>query len=451
MAGAYILGSPERTLARPTAGRRVIVVGGGLAGLSAADVLLRKGYAVTVLEASSALGGRVKSVGNLLSGKVLEAGGELIGPNQPLWMELAKRFELVLIPAADPNNEGANPVVMNGKRLPAAAAKRVLEEFEEAKRSLAKESHGVDPRRPWLHPQAKQLDAMSLAERIQRLDAIPQPTRELLIDYFSHYNGVPAEKQSLLAIYASLAGGGHERYWSDTDTLRCRGGAEQLPQKLGAAIGHENIRLSTTVTSIQVEERGVTVMVGKERWRADEVILALPPRVLSRLRMQPDVARPSAQMGNAVKHLLITKNRSWLPNSPDAVLSAGMTWETTAGQPGPGHALLLLQSNRLAERLVKGDSEARLKQSREALAPAFPDLQIEKEILFDWTSNPLVRGSYSFPALGQITAVKDSGATLLVGKLTCAGEHLSYAFPGYMEGALQSGRTAAEAIIRRDN
>jgi monoamine oxidase len=429
----------------------VIVVGGGFAGLSAADVLLQQGYGVTVLEASPALGGRVKSIHDALPGKVFEAGGELIGPNQPLWMELAKRFELTLIPASDPDNAGASPVVIGGKRLSAAAAKRVLEEFEEAKRILAKESHGVDPRRPWLHPKAKELDAISLAERIGGLDGIPQPTRELLIDYFSHYNGVPAKKQSLLAVYTSLAGGGHERYWSDTDTLRCRGGAQQLPQKLAAAIGQENIRLSATVTSIDVEERGVTVTIGKERLRADEVILALPPRVLSRLRIQPDVARPAAQMGNAVKHLLITRKRSWLPDSPDAVLSAGVTWETTAGQPGPGHALLLLQSNRLAERLVAGDSEARLKQSREALAPAFPDLKIEKEILFDWTSNPLVRGSYSFPALGQITAARDSGVTLMEGKITCAGEHLSYAFPGYMEGALQSGRAAAETLIRRDS
>lgn len=451
-AGGCLIGSAASGAdATRGGGKKVIVIGGGLAGLSAADSLLKGGYSVLVLEARSALGGRVKSLADVVPGKVLEAGGELIGPNQPLWMELAKRFELALVPAADPKNEGESPVVIDGKRLSASAAKRMLEEFGEVKRILAKESHGVDPRRPWLHSQAKELDARSLADRIRRLDGISQPTRELLLHYFSNYNGVPAEAQSLLAAYASLAGGGHERYWTDTDTLRCRGGAQQLATKLGSAIGKENIRLATPVTAIAVEDRAVIVMLDKERLSADEVILALPPHVVSQLKIQPQTPKPIAQMGNAVKHLLITKDRTWLPSSPEALLDTGVTWETTAGQPGPGHALLLLQSNKLAERLVAGTSQERMRFSQETLTPAYGDLHIEREVLYDWTANRLTLGSYSFPGLGQITRVKDSGRTLLEGKITCAGEHLSYAFPGYMEGALQSGRAAAEAIIRRDS
>lgn len=429
--------------------KRIIVVGGGLAGLNAAEALSQRGCSVLVLEANASVGGRVKSVRDFLPGKVLEAGGELIGPNQPNWMAAAKRFELELVPATDPANDGPTPVVIDGKRLAPAAAAKVLEEVEQLKHKLAEESQSVDPLVPWRHANAKTLDAQSLAGRLRNDSDLSPETRKLLEAYFGHYNGVPVEQQSLLAVYASLAGGGHDRFWTQTDTLRCQGGAQQLASRLTEALGKEQLRLSSVVTAIRAEDRGVSVEVGKEQLRADEVILALPPRVLARLRMEPKLVLPTFQMGNAVKHLLVTRDRSWRPDSPDALLDAGATWETTAGQPGPSHALLLLQSNAAAQRLCAARPEERLKLSSQAVAPAYPELHATKDVLYDWNGNERSLGSYSFPRPGQITRVRNSGRTLLPGKIHCAGEHLSYAFPGYMEGALASGLAAAEAIVER--
>jgi monoamine oxidase len=67
----------------------------------------------------------------------------------------------------------------------------------------------------------------------------------------------------------------------------------------------------------------------------------------------------------------------------------------------------------------------------------------------DWPSDPWSKASYSFPAPGQVTA---QGPTLRqgIGRLHFAGEYTSYAFMGYMEGALESGAAAARRIAARD-
>src|SRR5215510_7597074 len=67
-------------------GRRVIVVGAGLAGLACGHELHSAGYAVTVIEARNRVGGRVLTLRGLVPGKTVEGGGELIGANHPTWI-----------------------------------------------------------------------------------------------------------------------------------------------------------------------------------------------------------------------------------------------------------------------------------------------------------------------------------------------------------------------------
>jgi len=64
----------------------------------------------------------------------------------------------------------------------------------------------------------------------------------------------------------------------------------------------------------------------------------------------------------------------------------------------------------------------------------------------DWPSDPWVKGSYSFPAPGEVTTLGPQLQQPLGGRVYLAGEHTCYAFVGYMEGALQSGARAAKRI-----
>src|SRR3954471_23494588 len=78
--------------------RRVIVVGGGFAGLAAAYELLSAGYRVHVYEARNRLGGRVLSMPDVVSGKVVEGGGEFVGGNHPTWAAYKQQFRFDYAP-----------------------------------------------------------------------------------------------------------------------------------------------------------------------------------------------------------------------------------------------------------------------------------------------------------------------------------------------------------------
>ena len=72
-----------------------------------------------------------------------------------------------------------------------------------------------------------------------------------------------------------------------------------------------------------------------------------------------------------------------------------------------------------------------------------------KTQFIDWRNDPLARGTYSFPAPGQVTTIGpllDAG----LGRIHFAGEHCCPAFVGYMEGALQSGVRQAQQLAKRD-
>src|ERR687885_1727204 len=75
----------------------VVVVGAGLAGLSAARELRAAGRDVVVLEARDRVGGRTLNhpIGD---GKVVELGGQWVGPTQDRVLALAKDLGVATFP-----------------------------------------------------------------------------------------------------------------------------------------------------------------------------------------------------------------------------------------------------------------------------------------------------------------------------------------------------------------
>ena len=68
----------------------------------------------------------------------------------------------------------------------------------------------------------------------------------------------------------------------------------------------------------------------------------------------------------------------------------------------------------------------------------------------DWPSDEWTQCGYSFPAPGEVTTVGPMLREGVGGRLHFAGEHASYAFIGYMEGALNSGVALANRLAVRD-
>src|SRR5678815_4282420 len=73
---------------------KIIIAGGGVAGLFAARELSRQGYDITILEATERLGGRIHTIRNALFTQPVEKGVEFIHGNLPLTIKLLKEARI---------------------------------------------------------------------------------------------------------------------------------------------------------------------------------------------------------------------------------------------------------------------------------------------------------------------------------------------------------------------
>ena len=453
-AGALLLSDRFGSLAAQTKGGRVVVIGAGFSGLAAAHELSKAGYDVTVAEARNRVGGRVISFSDLVPGKNVEGGGELIGSNHPAWLAYAKQFGLEFLDVSE-EEDSEFPIVLDGKRLTSDQSEALWEEMEQAFNTIVADAAKVDADRPWTATNAAELDRRTLAAWIDAL-AVSPLCKSGLRTMMTADNGVVTEWQSYLANLAMVKGGGLEQYWTESEVYRCRGGNQQLAAKLVAAIGSARVLTRTPVRSVTLADRGAQVVLANGKTlEADHVVLTAPPPVWNKIAITP--ALPPAlmpQMGTNVKCLIGVRTPFWRrPEIAPDLLSDGpinMTWHATDGQKGAGDALVAFSGGPSADVCREWGAQ-RIPTYLRELAKVYPGIgsQYTRARFMDWPGDTWAKASYSFPAPGQVTA---QGPTLHdgIGRLHFAGEYAAYAFMGYMEGALHSGAAVARRIAERD-
>jgi monoamine oxidase len=454
-------------------GKRVIVIGGGFAGLACAHELMAANVDVRVLEARDRVGGRVLSFNKLCGGEFVpghnaEGGGELIGSNHPTWVALAEHFKLDLIEVSE-DKDTKDPAIWRGKSIEFERAAKLWEQLDAAHETLNASAKPIDANEPWKSPNAAALDAQSLRPWFDGLDKAIEGLDELgkacIAMEFEANNGVALDRQSLLGNLAAIKGGGVEKYWTDSETHRCKDGNQALALKLLGALGNR-VTLGTPVASVSRTGSGFVVKTAAgATHECDEVVVAVPPSVWSKILFNP--AFPTglrAQMGCNVKYLSHVKKRFW----KDAKLSqyglamgddtrTCMTWEgTDAQEDGEGGACLTVFSGAGAAQRALSDTPAerdrRFAAELELLFPGY-GANLVKTRFMDWPREQWTAASYSFPAPGQLMScgatLRKGGAAWGVPGLSFAGEHCSPAFVGYMEGALSSGVRVAKEIAAR--
>jgi monoamine oxidase len=457
-AGLLLSASESRSNQSPGKGRKVLVVGGGFAGLACAHELASAGCHVTVLEARDRIGGRVHSFTNLVRGKSAEGGGEFIGANHPTVLSYAAKFKLEFVDVAHHPAKVPQAVVLNGRRLTREELKSARPDVNRALDLMTEACRPVLPEEPWNTPDGKSLDTLSTADWLRGLD-ISALSRELVAAQLTGNNGVPVEFQSHLGNLAQIRGGGIERYWTDSERYRCSGGNDQFAKKLAGAFGLERIQLNAAVTRINTEGglARVTTVAGQVH-EADDVVLCAPPSTWDRIRFDPLLPqglRP--QMGQAVKFLNAVRDHFWKRRDmgPSSMSHGGIghTWLGTENQNATDQREVLISfiSGPAARNWSKHPEHSRTadyQRELELLQPGFLE-SVDTTMFIDWLNTPWTNGGYSFPAPGQITTqgpIMNQG----LGRLHFAGEHTCYRYVGYMEGALHSGVEAAKRVLKRD-
>jgi len=151
---------------------KVIIIGAGLSGLTAARELERKGFDVQIIEARDKVGGRNEAIVSKNKLK-LEVGGQWIGANQTEMFKLCQEFGLQLYPTY---NEGKNILYINGKVIKVGSQRGaipklnpfVLVDLDRAMKRVEKMAQSINLKKPWIHPKAREWDGMSLEVWIRK-------------------------------------------------------------------------------------------------------------------------------------------------------------------------------------------------------------------------------------------------------------------------------------------
>ena len=441
-----MVGGPQLAAARAA---RLVVIGAGFAGCSAAWFAARAGMAVTVIE-PRAPGGRVWSRSDLVEGRILEAGAELIGTNHPMWMALARHFGIALSAITTEDQYAAAhlamPLLLNGRPVSDDEQKVLYEEMDGVLHAWAKDAEVVtDPWKPWTAPDAAKLDAETLDAHIPA--GIGELTKAAIRTEYEMNNTTPASEQSWLANLAQIAAGGGYQYFEDSEVFRCAAGNQALAKNLAAKLNIDKHR----ATNIRIGERiFVDLDGGEHEGPFDYAVVALPSVSMEKLTIngKPFPYRAVGH-GPAVKYLSGTERRFWIGEglAPSGMSDQfGMTWEGTDNQMDTARFdLSVFAGGRTAKAAIDaGGTAAYFAPRIKALYPGYQTFHAE---FMNWPRR--IGMGYSTPRPGEVTTIQKSYAELIEGRIAVAGEHTSPAWFGYMEGALQSGLLAAVRVAQR--
>ncbi len=454
------------TTQRSTGDAGVVIVGAGLAGLTAATRLHQAGIRSRVFDAQRRVGGRAFTLRGHFPCKA-ELGGELVDTGHTSMRGLVRELGLTLVD----RDAGLEPGIERERYVMLGQSwteRQVVEMFRPVA-SLIRRDRALLGGREVSHahhtPAAESLDALSTGVWLER-NGVRGPLRALLDAAFTSELGRDLDGQSALTfLYAigaepdrfALYGDSDERYVvaEGSDAI-----ARTLASRLGDAVmpGHALVALRPRDDGrvrCVFDREGTTVEVD-----AGRVILALPFNQLRRVELgvelPPAKRRAIAELPYATntKVFITTTARPWREarSSGTTFHDGGVyheSWESVRAA-GTEHALLTAFSGgRLGVSLGESNPEAQGRRFAEALDTVFPgsaEAFTGRAARMHWPAAPFHEGSYACYGPGDWCRIGGEEATA-VGAVHFAGEHTSRRAPGFMEGAVESGERAAREVI----
>ncbi|WP_054900311.1 flavin monoamine oxidase family protein [Pseudomonas sp. NBRC 111131] len=422
-----------------------IVVGGGLAGLTAAYELQNKGWQVTLLEAKSGMGGR--------SGL---ATSEWIGNGkaQPVVNQYLDRFKLETLPA--PEFVRTPGYLIDGEYFSATdlatkqpATAEALKRYEKTLDDLARSID--DPLNPQATSTLFALDQINVSSWLDKLQ-LPATARQLINQQIRTRYDEPSRLSLLYFAQQNRV----YRGVSDRDLRAARlpGGSPVLAQAFVKQL--KTIKTSSPVTAIVQDKDGVTVKVGSVGYQADYLVMAVPLRALAKIQITPGLDN---------QHLAALKGTNYGWRDQLMLKFKQPVWESRARMSGEifsnaGLGMLWI------EPALKGGANVVINLSGDnaRLLQAFGDKQMVDQVLIRLHAfYPQARGAFTgYEVKRYSTDAGTGGAYLAYGpgqiskywrlwerpvqRIAFAGEHTDALYPGTLEGALRSGQRAASQV-----
>lgn len=440
-----------------------VVVGAGLAGLTAARELEAAGASVLVVEANDRVGGRTMT--RRVGGVPVEMGGQWVGPDQRRINALARELGVGIFPTEVPgrtvfDEDGRRSEYEEGGEVPFAdpdAASEVAEVFE----ALSRLAADVPAEAPWKAEKAREWDGQTL--ETWKLGQTRTTGARFYFDLAveSLYACEPRDV-SLLGVLSDITSsggfGGLFEIEASAEEHRLVGGAQELSERMARGL-EGRVVLGSPARRISQDAEGVLVESDELSVRAGAVVVSVPPALRGRIEYAP--ALPPAHdgltqrmpMGAVIKCSAVYDAPFWR----DAGLNGRA--ESDAGPckitcdnsiPGDDAGVLtgfVLGSD--ARRWGGRPAGERKRAVLECFARFFgrEALHPRGYAECDWGAEPHARGGYAgVPVPGFFL---DHGQAMRepVGRVHWAGTETATRWNGYMDGAVESGQRATRAVL----
>lgn len=440
----------------------VLVVGAGVAGLTAARRLSAAGRSVHVLEARDRVGGRTCTVP--FAGGPVDLGGQWIGPGQDRVIALARELGVGTFPQHHRGRKvaclGDGRVTYRGL-LPRVRLRALLE-LGLAMQRIDWRARKVALDAPWSTGDAAAWDQRTAGAWLDELARTPE-ARGLLEVATQAIFAADSDALSLLyflfyvrsgrgiTALTSIRGGAQQD--------RLVGGVQQLSQRLADRLmGH--VRLDSPVRAAAQDDHGVTVHTAAGPLRARTLVVAVPPALARGIDFAPALPPERAAlhadmpMGSVVKCVVAYERPFWREQgfSGEVVLDRGplrMLFDD-CGPDGTHPALVAFAVGSAAKAFgALPEAERRAEVLRtidRAFGTAPPPLAyIDK----DWTADPWSAGCYVGVMPPGLLTRAGEALRRPCGRIHFAGTETAVRWAGYIDGAIESGERAADEVLAR--
>ncbi len=442
----------------------VIIVGAGLSGMIAARKVLEAGLTPLILEADERVGGRILTQ-EAIPGVPVELGAQWIGDTHQRMFRLAAELGVETYPQYDKGETSydlAGSGVLRENEFHARFAAE-LKELELVLRHLDLLAADVPVDAPWQAPRALEWDAVTAGAWYDAQGLSPV-ARTLLEICTVGILAVPTAEVSFLHLLFTIQTCGvTSELFAESEggaqTTRFIGGTSEIPRRLAALVG-DRIVLDVPVQLIEHTADSATVHCrGGLVARGRRVIVAISPTLAGRIMYDPPLPGIRDQLtqrlpnGSAMKAFFIYDEPFWRADGFNGQLisdvgPARMSNDTCI--PGDDHGVILLFLEGDQARTFGRLPEA---QRREALtaelvrhyggAAGEPVFYVDGE----WSERQWTRGCYNANHGPHVWTTYGPALSTPIGVIHWASTDTATHWSAYMEGAVDAGERAAQAVI----